>query len=151
MPIETVFGNIQFPADKPLCERRLPLEYGVPRFLPHQLVGFARPKFFRLPDRLAVPAAIRRKTDDARVASKFSCRLEKTRLLEVRLDVFFHEGGAHGDASKRALAAQRKVGGLAAGIDDPGRPKSSTRPRSPPPARARFSVCVPDALADFSK
>jgi hypothetical protein len=45
MPIETILRDVEFPADEPLRERRLPLENFFPWRAPDQLTRFARPEF----------------------------------------------------------------------------------------------------------
>ena len=56
--------------------------------LVNQLLRFARPKFFRRPDRLAIHAPILLERFDARVFRELTRRFEDTLLDQVRLDVF---------------------------------------------------------------
>ena len=51
MPVQAIFGNVQFPAHEPFRERRLPFEDLLPRRTPDQLLRFARPELGRLADR----------------------------------------------------------------------------------------------------
>ena len=46
MPVEAILGDVQFPADEPFRERRLPFEHLFPRLLPDQLVGLRAPRIF---------------------------------------------------------------------------------------------------------
>src|SRR5437773_11355578 len=58
MSIETAFGNVQLPADEPLCKRRLPLEDLFPSRPPDDIACHPRPAFCWLPDGLAVHSPI---------------------------------------------------------------------------------------------
>ena len=48
MPIETVVGNIELAANKPLRVRRLPLQNRVALFEPIKFFSHPRPKLFRI-------------------------------------------------------------------------------------------------------
>src|SRR5579864_5682005 len=76
MSIQTIFRDIEFAADKPLRERRFPFENFSPALLPGQFVGFARPKFLRMLDRLAIHPAILLEAFDPRLLRKFLRRFK---------------------------------------------------------------------------
>ena len=73
MPIQTIFRNVEFAADEPFRERRLPFEHFLPRRAPDQLLRFARPEFGRLPDRFAIHSPILSQAFDPRLAAEIRC------------------------------------------------------------------------------
>src|SRR5512143_2665812 len=58
MAVQAIFRNIEFPADEPFRERRLPFKDLLPRRAPDQFLRFARPELGRLPDRFSIQASI---------------------------------------------------------------------------------------------
>src|SRR5262249_13038493 len=91
MSIETVFGNVQLPADEPLCKRRLPLEDLFPSCPPDEFACLSRPEFRGLPDRFAVHSPILSETFDLRLAAEVREWLENTGLDQMRFNVVVHE------------------------------------------------------------
>ncbi len=92
MTIEAIFRDVQFSADKPFREGRLPFEDLFPRLLPDQFAGLARPEFFRLTDRFPVHSSVLLEAADTGFLGKITRGLEDAVFLEVGLDVLFHEG-----------------------------------------------------------
>ena len=90
MPVETILGNVQFPADEPFGERRFPFEHFFPALLPDQLVCFAGPEFLRTVDRLAIHAPVLLKASNPGALCERLRRFENAFLNKVRLDVFGH-------------------------------------------------------------
>src|SRR6478672_9496773 len=90
MSIEAVLGQIEFSADEPLRERRLPIDHALPALPPNQLARLARPEFFRAIDRFAVHPSILVEALDPRPLREILRRLEDPLLDQVRLDVFCH-------------------------------------------------------------
>src|SRR5215831_3919365 len=70
VPVQTIFGNVQFAADEPFRERRIPFEHFSPRRAPDQLLRFACPEFRRLPNRLSIHSAILSQTFDPCLAAE---------------------------------------------------------------------------------
>ena len=70
MPVQTIFGNVQFPAHEPFRERRLPFENLFPRRAPDQLLRFARPELGRLPDRFSIHSPILSQALDPRITAE---------------------------------------------------------------------------------
>ena len=66
MPVETVFRDIEFAANKPLREWRVPVENFFPRRAPDQLTRFTPPEFGRLPDLFSIHSPILLETFDSR-------------------------------------------------------------------------------------
>ena len=91
MSIETVFGNVQLPADEPLCKRRLPLEDLFPSCPPDEFACLSRPKFCGLPDGFAVHSPILSETFDPRLAAEVPGWLENACLDQMRFNVAVHE------------------------------------------------------------
>ena len=55
MSVKAVFGDVQFTADEPLCERLLPFENCLPLFLPQEkLLGLLGPEFLGVFYRFAI-------------------------------------------------------------------------------------------------
>src|SRR5207245_2099077 len=48
MPVKAIVTDVDLPADEPLRERLVPIQYFVPRLEPEQLLGLLRPKTFRI-------------------------------------------------------------------------------------------------------
>jgi hypothetical protein len=48
MPVKAIFGNVEFAAFKPFDGRigEIPIEYFIPLFAPHKVLGHPGPKFF---------------------------------------------------------------------------------------------------------
>ena len=87
VPIETILRDVQFPADKPFRERRLPFQNFLPALLPDELARFARPEFLRAIDRFAIhPAVLWRLPMRAALANAFAGL--KTRF-SIRCDSMF--------------------------------------------------------------
>src|SRR5689334_6198284 len=91
MPVQTIFRNVQFPANEPFRERRLPFEDLLPRLAPDQLLRFARPKLGRLPNRFAIHSAILCQAPDPRLAAETWWWLENAFFDQMRFDVVVHE------------------------------------------------------------
>src|ERR1700730_7130342 len=91
MSIQTIFRNVEFAADEPLRERRLPFENLFPSAAPDQLACFAPPDFSRLPVRLPVHPPILAETFDSRFPAEVPRWFEHTFLDEMRFDVVVHE------------------------------------------------------------
>ena len=91
MSIETVFGNVQLPADEPLCKRRLPLEDLFPSRPPDEFACLSRPEFCGLPDGFAVHSPILSETFDPRLAAEVPGWLENACLDQMRFNVVVHE------------------------------------------------------------
>src|SRR4030095_15651651 len=91
MPVETVFRNVEFAANKPLCEWRFPVENFFPWLLPDQLTRFARPEFCRSLDRLSIHPPILIETFDSRLLCETPRRSKDTLLDQVRFDVVMHK------------------------------------------------------------
>jgi hypothetical protein len=81
MPVQTIFRNVEFAADKPLRERRLPFKNLFPWSAPDQFLRFARPEFSRLPNRFSIHSAILSQTLDGRLAAELP-RWVKNALLD---------------------------------------------------------------------
>ena len=92
MAVEAILRDVEFPADKPLRERRFPFEHLLPRRLPDQLSRFARPELLRRLDRLAMHPPVMLEAADARFLREGAAGFEDAFLDQVRLDVFFHDG-----------------------------------------------------------
>ena len=90
MSIKTVFGEIEFTADKPFRERRLPLEHAPPPFAPKKLARFPRPEFVRPLDRFAIHPPVLFETFDPRFFCKLLRWFEDALLFQERLDVGVH-------------------------------------------------------------
>ncbi len=56
-----------------------------------ELARFARPEFFRMPDRFPMHPAILLEATDAGVFGEVARGFENAGFLEVGLDIFFHE------------------------------------------------------------
>src|SRR5438128_550003 len=91
MPIQTIFRNVEFTADEPLCEWCVPLEDFFPRGAPDQLRRFARPEFGRLLDRLSIHPPILIKTLDPCLLREILRWFENAVLDQMRFDVVVHE------------------------------------------------------------
>src|ERR1700730_18232140 len=87
MSIQTIFGNVQFSADKPFRERRRPVENSLPRPLPSEFFRLACPKFRGTLDRLAIHPAILPEGVDPGLRSKFLRWLKHAALGQKRFDV----------------------------------------------------------------
>src|SRR5437879_13615710 len=87
MSIETVFGNVQLPADEPLFKRRLPLEDLFPRSPPDEFACLSRPKFCGLPDGFALHSAILSRTFAARLTAEVRGWLDNACLDHLGLPV----------------------------------------------------------------
>ena len=90
MTIEAILRNVQFSADEPFRERRLPFENFLPRRVPDQLLRFARPEFVRLLDRFAIHPPILLEAFDPRPLGEIRCRLENAFFDQMRFDVVVH-------------------------------------------------------------
>ena len=91
MPIEAILRDVQFAADEPFRERRLPFQHLLPWLLPVEFARFACPEFLRLPDRFPMHPAILLEATDAGVLGEVARGFENAGFLEVGLDIFFHE------------------------------------------------------------
>src|SRR6266404_5391911 len=70
MSIQTILRNVEFAADEPLRERRLPFEDLFPSAAPDKFARLSSPEFCRLPDRFPVHAAILTKAFDPRLPAE---------------------------------------------------------------------------------
>src|SRR5262249_33764942 len=91
MTIQAVVGKVQFPTQKPLRPRMLPLENFVPFFKPVQFIGNASPELLRLVDRFAVNALVVFRALDVRASAELFGWLKPALLLKNRINV----GGRH--------------------------------------------------------
>src|SRR6478672_3686737 len=91
MAIQTIFRNVQFASDEPLCEWRFPFQNLFPFGAPDQLACFSSPEFCRLLHRFSIHSPVLSETFDSRVFREVSCRLENALLDQMRLDIGLHE------------------------------------------------------------
>src|SRR6266576_5261359 len=91
MAVQTIFRDVQFPANEPSCERRLPFENFLPRRAPDQLLRFACPELGRLPDRFSIHSPILSQALDPRLAAESRCWLENAFFDQMRFNVVVHE------------------------------------------------------------
>src|SRR5438067_1027123 len=91
MPIQTIFRNVEFATDKPLCEWRVPVENFFPRRMPDQLTRFAGPELSGLLDRLSIHPPILIETFDPRLLREILWWFENALLDQMRFDVVVHE------------------------------------------------------------
>src|SRR4029450_5059810 len=70
MSVQTISRNVQFPADEPFRERRLPFEDLLPRRAPDQFLRFARPELGRLPDGFSIHSPILSQALDPRFTAE---------------------------------------------------------------------------------
>src|SRR6266404_4334220 len=87
MSIQTVLGEIQFPADEPFREWCLPFQDLPPPSLPLKLVRFARPEFLRALDRFPIHPPVLGEVLDPRLRGELLARFEDALLLQMGLDV----------------------------------------------------------------
>ncbi len=106
MPIEAILRDVEFSADKPLREGRLPFEHLFPRPLPGQLAGLAGPEFFRFADRFPVHSLVLVEAADAGFLRKITRGFKESGFLEVGLDVLFHEGNGTLTSGSEVLNAK---------------------------------------------
>src|SRR5438067_6937326 len=90
MPVQTIFRNVQFAADEPFREGRLPFDYFLPRRAPGQFLRFARPELGRLSDRFSIHSPILSQALDPRLAAESRWRLENAFFDQMRFDVVMH-------------------------------------------------------------
>src|SRR4029453_17232467 len=90
MPVETVFRDIEFAANKPFRVWRFPVENFFPRPAPDQLACLAPPEFGRLPDRFSIHSPILLETFDSRALREVLGRFQNALLDQVRFDVVVH-------------------------------------------------------------
>ena len=90
MPVEAVFGDIDFSADEPLCIRAFPLEYVGPFFLPDEFLGLACEKLFGLFHALLPHRLVLRHRADAGLFGKLFGRFEDAVLDESGFDILAH-------------------------------------------------------------
>src|SRR6266513_1999328 len=91
MAVQTIFRDVQFPANEPFRERRLPFEDFLPRRAPDQLLRFARPELGRLPDRFSIHSPILSQALDPRFTAETRCWLENALFDQMRFNVVVHE------------------------------------------------------------
>src|SRR5262249_14385955 len=111
MPVQAVFGNVEFPPHEPFRERRLPFDTLLPWPAPNQLLRFARPELARLPDRFPIHPPILSQALDSRFTAETRRRLENALFDQVRFDVLVHEQfliSARTFEGKRALPRNRR-------------------------------------------
>src|SRR5205814_9828110 len=87
MPVQTIFRNVQFAADEPFREGRLPFDYFLPWRAPGQFLRLARPELGRLSDRFSIHSPILRQALDPRLAAESQSRLENPSLDQMPFDV----------------------------------------------------------------
>src|SRR5207247_6558346 len=91
MPVQTIFGNVEFAAHEPFRERRLPFDNLLPRRAPDQFLRFARPELGRLPDRFSIHSPILSQALDPRFTAEIRWRLENAFFDQMRFNVVVHE------------------------------------------------------------
>src|SRR5947207_11626504 len=91
MPVQTIFRNVQFAADEPFREGRLPFDYFLPWRAPGQFLRFARPELGRLSDRFSIHSPILSQALDPRLAAEIRCWLENAFFDQMRFNVVVHE------------------------------------------------------------
>src|SRR6266498_5225747 len=87
MPVETVVGDIDLAANKPLSMWRLPLQHSVPPLKPMELLRHAGPKLFRVSARLRAQLFQLLHRLDVGLLRKGCRRRENAILLLQRFDV----------------------------------------------------------------
>src|SRR5437763_14649696 len=90
MPVQTIFRNVQFAADEPFREGRLPFDYFLPWRAPGQFLRFARPELGRLSDRFSIHSPILSQALDPRLAAESRWWLENAFFHQVRFNVVVH-------------------------------------------------------------
>src|SRR5678816_2979066 len=91
MPVQAIFRNVQFPANEPFHERRLPFEDLFPWRAPNQFLRFARPELGRLPDRFSIHSPVLSQAFDPRLTAETRWWLENAFFDKMRFNVVVHE------------------------------------------------------------
>ena len=120
MPVQTIFRNVQFSADKPFRERRFPFDNLLPRRSPDQFLRFTRPELGRLPDRFSIHSPILSEALDSRFTAETGCWLENAFFDQMRFNVVVHGQSPN---MLRNIFRQAAAFALAIGPVD-GRPKA---------------------------
>src|SRR5271165_6671419 len=91
MPVEAVFRDIQLAADKPLGERFVPLQYGLPFRMPHQeFRSLLSPELLRVLNRFAVEFLVFLEAGDVRFMREGFGRLENPAFNQVSFNMLGH-------------------------------------------------------------
>ena len=91
MSVQTIFRDIEFAADKPLRQRRFPLENFFPRRAPEKFIRFACPEFVRLLDRFSIHPPVLIQALNTSLLREIFGRFENALLDEMRFDIILHE------------------------------------------------------------
>ena len=102
MAVQAVLARVQLSADKPLRERRLPVQHARPLFLPGQCGRFFRPKLFRRLDRLRMKFFVGGGIREQRLFCELPRGFENALFDQVGLDAggcgaFGHRGWKWGN------------------------------------------------------